>query len=34
MIAMVNLISEHVQVINAEPWDLAAGKMRNVKPNV
>ena len=27
MIAIMNLISVHMQVINAEPCDLAAGKM-------
>lgn len=31
MIAIMNLISVRVQVINAEPCDLAAGKMKNVK---
>lgn len=34
MIAIMNVISVHVQVINAEPCDLAAGKMKNVKSNL
>ena len=31
MIAIMNLISVHVQVINAEPCDLAAGRTKNEK---